>query len=387
MNDLLERHFLERTYKYLVGKIKKSLDNVDKKEVYKFLDALKSGMDDKRVTVDGAGRSLQSVLLLVSQLENTYGIRVNQVNNANLRPLRGGDIFVANSRSAKVEPEEAKIVSHARFARKKGLDVFFITANEEIKDIFENVILIKKEGYNKEYAPLGTGFEQATATLMSCIACSYYKKNPKESFDTLCKEVIQGYNRNLETLLKQDRALDAFIEIVNEYLSIENPGVVYFKGMGINDIIAKVIAIRYGHLHKNNCKDLNVVYESHWRCRRSNDLGIFLSGSGQTTQMIKYLSQAKSIGMKTFVITSYKDSKLARSNQWYKNCRGNLIISGRSIKYSYFNQALETIDEAFFPQFELNTYLTLDALLALIAKYNNIDEEDMKKTHRDKELE
>lgn len=157
--------------------------------------------------------------------------------------------------------------------------------------------------------------------------------------------------------------------------------------MGINEIIAKVIAIRYGHLHKNDSKDLNVVYESHWRCRRTNDLGIFLSGSGQTTQMVKYLNQAKSIGMNTFVITCYRDSKLARSNQWYKNCRGNLIIKGRSIKYSYFNQALQEIEEPFFPQFELNTYLTLDALLALIAKNNNITEEDMEKTHRDKELE
>lgn len=379
--------FLQKTYEYLVSKIKKSLRNVNKQEVYKFLDALKSGMDNKRVTVDGAGRSLQSVLLLVSQLENTYGIRVNQVNNANLRPLRKGDIFIANSRSAKVEPEEAKIVSHAKFARQKGLDVFFITANEEIEDLFDNVILIKKEGYNKEYAPLGTGFEQATATLMSCIACSYHKKNPSETFDKLCKQVIEGYNKNLESLLEQDRALNAFIDTINEYLDIKNNGVVYFKGMGINDIIAKVIAIRYGHLHKNNCKDLNVVYESHWRCRRSNDLGIFLSGSGQTTQMVKYLNQAKSIGMNTFVITCYKESKLARSNQWYKNCRGNLIIKGRSIQYSYFNQALETIEEPFFPQFELNTYLTLDALLALIAKEHDITEKDMKKTHRDKELE
>ncbi len=379
--------FLQKTYEYLVGKIKLSLSNVDKKEVYKFLDALREGMETKRVTVDGAGRSLQSVLLLVSQLENTYGIRANQVNNANLRPLRKGDIFVANSRSAKTEPEEAKIVSHAKYAREKGLKVFFVTANDEILDIFDNVILIEKEGYQKKYAPLGTGFEQATATLMSCIACSYNKENPKERFDALSKQVIEGYNNNLKTLLNQDDSLNAFCDVINEYLDINNGGVVYFKGMGINEIIAKVIAIRYGHLHKNDCNDLNVVYESHWRCRRSNDLGIFLSGSGQTTQMIKYLNQAKYIGMGTFVITCYEDSQLAMSNQHYKYSRGNLFIKGRTIQHSYFNQALETIENPFFPQFELNTYLTLDALLALLAKNNDITEDDMKKTHRDKELE
>jgi D-arabinose 5-phosphate isomerase GutQ len=379
--------FFKETYEYLVGKIRKSLKNINRKEVYKFLDYLKQGIETKRVTVDGAGRSLQSVLLLLTQLENTFGIRVNQVNNANLRPLRAGDIFIANSRSAKLGPKEAKIVRHAKFAREKGLDVFFITANEKIQDVFENVILIKKEGYNKEYAPLGTGFEQATATILSCIACSYDTDEPYKTFDRLCSQVIDGYNKNLKSLQQQNKALDAFIDTINEYLDIENKNVVYFKGMGINDIIAKVIAIRYGHLHKNNCKDLNVVYESHWRCRRHKDLGIFLSGSGQTEQMLKYLTQAKAIGMNTFVITCYADSRLANRNQMYKNCRGNLIIKGRKIKYSYFNQTLENIVQPFFPQFELNTYLTLDALLAVIAKKNNITEADMKKTHRDKRLE
>jgi len=83
----------------LVSRIENSLKSVNKSTMQSCLDILDNGKQDKRVTIDGAGRSLQSALLLANELENLYGIRVNQVNNANLRPLREGDIFIVNSRS------------------------------------------------------------------------------------------------------------------------------------------------------------------------------------------------------------------------------------------------------------------------------------------------
>jgi len=91
--------------------------------------------------------------------------------------------------------------------------------------------------------------------------------------------------------------------------------------------------------------------------------------------------------MKLFTITSFKESSLARINKWYRKYQGNLIIEGRPEMISYYNKSMYKVTTTFFPQFELNTYITLDALLALIAKNNDITEEDMKKTHRNKELE
>jgi hypothetical protein len=41
----------------------------------------------------------------------------------------------------------------------------------------------------------------------------------------------------------------------------------------------------------------------------------------------------------------------------------------------------------YLPLFELNCYLTLDALLAQIASNHGISEEDMKRSHRPKILE
>lgn len=374
--------FLKETYQYLVRRIETALNNLDLETVEDCLNILKEGIKDKRVTVDGAGRSLQSALLLARELENTYGIRINCVNNANLRPLRSGDIFLANSRSG-----SGKIIDDAEFAQKKGLQVIFITANKELKEKFDNVIYLKKNGHKEIYAPLGTEFEQASATLCSCLAYAYDKKEPLKTFKKACKNVIESFHSNLETLEQQNDTIGTFISLMNEYLRIETDGVVYFKGTGINEIIARVIAIRYGHLHKEGEKDLNVVYESHWRCRQSQDLAILLSGSGQTDQIVKDARQAGDVGLRIFAITSFGDSKLARTNRWYKHHAGNLIIEGRPEMISYYNKSIFDIASPFFPQFELNTYLTLDSLLALIAKQNNITEKDMKKTHRDKELE
>ncbi len=376
--------FLEDAYLYLVSRIERILKNVDRNKVYEFIDLLRESMQEKRVTVDGSGRSLQSSLLLTTQLEKSYGIRVNQVQNANLRPLREGDIFVANSNSAK---PDSRVVNNINVAKKKGLRTVFITTNEDIEDQYDIVILLKKDGYNKRYAPLGTEFEQASATLLSCIACSYDKKNPNEQYNSYCESVIKEYKSNLEKLQRQDPTINAFLTTIDDYLDINNDKVIYFKGSGINDIISRVIAIRYGHLHKENLRDLKVVYESHWRSRRTNDLAILLSGSGETEQMIKYARQAGDFGMQLFIITCFEDSTLARTTKWYKNHVGTLLIDGRPEKISYFNRSLYHITSLFFPQFELNTYLTLDAFLANIAERNDITEEDMIKTHRDKELE
>ncbi|MBD3253840.1 MAG: SIS domain-containing protein [Candidatus Lokiarchaeota archaeon] len=375
--------FFRKAYEYMVTRIENSLQNLDMTVMERCLNQLYQGRLDKRVTVCGAGRSLQSVLLLGNELENVYGVRVNQVSNANLRPLKAGDFFIVNSHSG-----SRKVLKHAKFACSRGLNVIFITGNENLLDEFENVILIKDHlDCNKEFAPLGTEFEQASAVLCSCMGFAYNQTDKLKTFNEGYYNAITGLTKNLKLLEEQEEFLLKFVDLIEEYLDIENNNVVYFKGVGINEIISRVIAIRYGHLHKNNLKDLRVVYEGHWRSRKTDDLAIFLSGSGETDQTIKYARQAGDIGMKLFTITSFKESSLASMNTFYKNSYGNLIIEGRPEMISYFNKSLRNVDIKFFPQFELNTYVTLDSLLALIAKRNDITEEDMKKTHRDRELE
>ncbi|MBN1799872.1 MAG: hypothetical protein JW891_00100 [Candidatus Lokiarchaeota archaeon] len=375
--------FFIKTYNYLVDHIETAMKGIDKNTVTNCLELLNKGKTNKRVIVDGAGRSLQSVLLLTNELDNAYGIRVNQVSNANLRPLRSGDIFIVNSRSG-----SGKSYESAMFAKKKGLDVIFITGNEKLKDDFENVILVKaNSNRDVKCAPLGTEFEQASAVFCSCVGYAYGESEMTKAYDLYSSVAVEGMRSNLNNLKREEKIIDNFISLITELLDPQNESVVYFKGVGSNEIIARVIAIRYGHLNKEGKKDLNVVYEGHWKSRKKNDLAILMSGSGETDQILKYAHQAGDIGMNLFTITSFKDSSLARRNKWYRNYAGNLIIEGRPEMLSYYNKSIHNIEEKFFPQFELNTYVTLDALLAAIAKENDITEDDMKKTHRDKELE
>ncbi len=375
--------FFKDAYKYLVRRIENSLKSINKSTMQNCLEILDNGKQVKRVTIDGAGRSLQSALLLANELENLYGIRVNQVENANLRPLREGDIFIVNSRSGK-----GKATEDAEFALKKGLNVIYITGNPKLEEKFENVILIKGDiNHEIKYAPLGTEFEQASAVLCSCMGYAYNKSDKIKVFDDSCSNVMRGLYSNLQELEKQEKPINSFTSLINDFLETNNESVVYFKGVGINEIISRVIAIRYGHLHKKGLKNLHVVYEGHWKSRRKDDLAVLISGSGETDQILKYAQQAGDVGMRLFTITSFKESSLARTNKWYRKYQGNLIIKGRPEMVSYYNKSIHKVTKRFFPQFELNTYITLDALLALIAKDNDITEEDMKKTHRDKELE
>ena len=375
--------FFRETYNYLVRKIEDSLKSVNKSIMQSCLEILDSGKQERRITIDGAGRSLQSALLLANELENLYGIRVNQVNNANLRPLRKGDIFIVNSRSG-----EGKSTKDAEFALKKGLNVIYITGNPELEERFENAILIKGDiNHERKYAPLGTEFEQASAVLCSCMGYAYNKSDKMDAYNTSCSNVINGLRSNLQELEKQEKPIMSYISLIDDFLELNNDRVIYFKGAGINEIISRVIATRYGHLHKEGLKDLHVVYEGQWKSRRKDDLAVLISGSGETNQTIEYAQQAGDVGMKLFTITSFKQSNLARTNKWYRKNQGNLIIEGRPEMISYYNKSIHKVTKTFFPQFELNTYITLDALLALIANHNDITEEDMKKTHRDKELE
>ena len=247
--------FFRETYNYLARKIEDSLKSVNKDVMQSCLEILDVGKQDKRVTIDGAGRSLQSALLLANELENLYGIRINQVNNANLRPLRKGDIFIVNSRSG-----EGKSTDDAEFANKKGLSVIYITGNPDLEDKFENVILIKGDiNHERKYAPLGTEFEQASAVLCSCMGYAYNKAEKMNVFNNNCNEVIKGLDSNLEELEKQEKPIASYVSLINDLLDINNDRMIYFKGVGINEIISRVIAIRYGHLNKEGLKDVKVV--------------------------------------------------------------------------------------------------------------------------------
>ncbi len=385
----------EDSYNYLVDRIKKSVRSIDKSVMQNCLNIIKENKNnyaeynnERRSTVDGAGRSLESALFIKGSLKRKYSRNIKKASDGTTRPLRKGDLYIVNSRSG----SGTAVEKHAKFAYDKGLDVIVITGNEEMKKVFDNdkVILINGIDERKtEYAPLGTEFEQASALICSCMGYSYDEENSINVFYNKCDEMIKSLYNNLKSLKEQEKTINSFTEIISDYLKIDNHNWIYFKGMGANEIISRVIAIRYGHLNKKGIKDLRVVYEGHWDYKEKGDLGILLSGSGATPQIIEYARQAKSVGMNLFCISSFKNSPLIRTNNdFYNKSKGNLLIEGRTERVSYYNQSIiKTLNVKLLPKFEMNTYVTLDSMLAHIAYKNGISEDDMKKTHRDKQME
>ncbi len=360
----------------MVERIKNSLSSLDTEVIKDVLELLYEGKTNKNITIDGAGRSGLSLELFKDLVEDDYGIRIKSASNANLRPLKENDIFIANSRSG-----SGKVLEHAKFAKRKGLKTIFITSNKALSEEFDYTIIIPK-GFEKEkqkrYAPLGTEFEQASAVLLSSIA-NAYDTNSVEKYEALICKIIDEMNKNLENIVEQKEAVENFVNTISEYL--RNNKKIYFIGLGANNIIAKVAAIRYGHLHSEEKNlDLKVIYEGYWKSREEDDLSILISGSGKTDQIITYALQSLHMGMQTYAITSFKDSLLAAL------AKNKIIITGRSFKESKYNMPSKK-REKYVPLFELNAYITLDSLLAEIAYENDIKEGDMKKTHRDKELE
>lgn len=367
---------------YMTNLIEETLQTLNMER----LDNLFSILIDARnghhnIIVDGMGRSLQSILLTEDCLEHNGFPIILPAANASLRPWKPGDVFIFNSGSASGSP-----VAHAAAAMKDGLKVLGMTFNKSAADDFPDVIVLEpSQTKNPVYAPLGTEFEFTSAVLGSAIGYSV-KDTTEDSiaeFNIASQQMLATFKTTKGYFEERLEPLMKFINIISEYLC-ESKNHVYFRGVGRDLIINSVASIRYGHLRKEPDCDLKVISEGHWDIRKSGDLAILSSGSGSTAQTLDYAMQAFISGMRVFGITSFEDSDLGR---FTNRCDGCLVIPGRKTMFSMYNMVPNPQTTDFLPEFELNTYLTLDSLLAQIASNHGITEDDMKASHKLKVLE
>jgi D-arabinose 5-phosphate isomerase GutQ len=275
-----------------------------------------------------------------------------------------------------------KPLEDARYAKKKGMNVMFITQNKGLIDEFDYVIVIPKNNhYREEFAPMGTEFEQAAA-VVGCSMVHVLGKASYSSYESSCQDFINSMSQNLNTLLKQEEYIDKFLGLIDDCLRVDLGIKTYWVGAESTQDVMDVGKIRFNHLNKrdngNYLKNFRSRGINNWGMRQSKDVGLFASGSGMTKQTLTYLYQAIDAGMRVFGFTSFKESSLGMRTKPY----GNLIIKGRDKMESLHDKPMPERGGYKAPFFEMNLYLTLDALLALIAKRNGITPADMKGKHK-----
>jgi D-arabinose 5-phosphate isomerase GutQ len=388
MGGLMEQmtgiNVFQDAFQYLINCVKMSIEKLDKVRLASIFKIMIEARNTNRdVIVDGKGRSLQSMLLLEDCLEHNGFHIILPASNANLRPWKEGDLFFFNTGSG-----SGSTIDHALAAKNDGLHVIGMTYNRKLLETFPNVLIIETsntESRNHELAPLGTEFEIASAVIGVCVAYSLkdtVELSMKEFGDSTAK-ILKIYDATYDYLETELESLMTFIRLISEYLTTANDRKIYFLGVGRNEIINRVAAIRYGHLSKLPHADLRVIYEGHWDLRKPGDLAILMSGSGSTSQIIDFGMQAFISGMKIFGITSFKQSSLGKFSARVNGC---LMLPGREDFFSMYNDPVDA-RRNYLPAFELNCYICLDALLAQIAHNFGITETDMKKCHRSKVLE
>ncbi len=382
LKNMVSLKVFQEAFKYLtdvVDKTVQSLQPEDLKNVFRILSEAQN--NGNTVITDGKGRSKQSILLMEDCLEQNGFPIILPTSNANLRPWKKGDVLIVNSGSGTASP-----LKHAIEAKKAGLKVTGMTYNSELQDRFPDILVLEpSKSKNKLYAPLGTEFELSSAVIGTCIAYSL-RDSCEQSIDDFhdsTQKILDLFRNTYDYLEDNLEMLIGFINLISKYIPVSNEHKIFFRGVGRDAIINKVAAIRYGHLHKEPDKDLQVIYEHHWDLRNEGDLAIITSGSGETTQTLNYATQAFISGMKIIGITSFKGSDLGRFSNRVNGC---LVLPGRQHQYSQYNMPLK-MRKKYLPCFELNCYLTLDALLAQIACNEGISEQDMRASHRPKFLE
>lgn len=377
----------QESFKYLTNCVRYTIKELSREKLLRIFEVLIQARDDQEkginraIIVDGQGRSLQSLLLTEDCLEHNGFNIILPVQNANLRPWQKGDIFIFNTGSGSGSP-----LAHARAAKENGLKVIGMTYNQELEQEFDNVLVLRKNDHrNKRLAPLGTEFEIASAIIGVCLGYSvkYNAEASLKEFEASTSQIIRLFEATYDYLEEEIESLMGFIKLVSEFIPKDNKSKVYFLGVGRNEIINRIAAIRYGHLHKDPDCDLTVIYEGHWDLRKENDLAIILSGSGATSQTLNFANQAFISGMRIFGVTSFRDSDLGNFTRRVDGC---LVLPGREDFVSMYNQPVHQ-RRNYFPAFELNCYITFDALLAQVAYNRDISEADMKASHRPKVLE
>lgn len=145
---------------------------------------------------------------------------------------------------------------------------------------------------------------------------------------------------------------------------------IFVYGEGRSGLMGKAFAMRLMH----GGFSVYVIGETITPSIESDDLLITISGSGSTSSILQFASQAKNTGAEIFLVTTNKESKIAEI------CSGVLIIPAAT-KYRRATEP-PTI-QPLGNQFDQSVHLVLDAIIIATLKKGDqsSSHEEMKNRH------
>ncbi len=165
---------------------------------------------------------------------------------------------------------------------------------------------------------------------------------------------------------------------VNEFMQkLVHSRNIFVAGAGRSGLVGRAFAMRLMHLGFN----VYVVGETISPPVKPGDLLIAISGSGKTSATLTTVKTAKEIKATIVVITSFKDSPIA------KLADSIVVIGGREMKgmkHDYISGQLTGAHEPLTPLgglFELSTMIFLDSVITKLMKLYEEGEMDLKKRH------
>ncbi|MHA2297906.1 MAG: SIS domain-containing protein [Candidatus Hodarchaeales archaeon] len=355
---------------------------------------------DRTVHITGMGRSGKVGVIFGNMLKN-QGYHVSLIGKTYARPVREEDLMIAFSGSGWTRTTALNLEDSLK--NKAYTAAFTATQNSKIGRLADHIIpvdvsditvkekskilgSIKKEkansydsrqliGKKAPLTPMGTIFELTSMFITFAITSALVHDSPLYGFVRGASNVLNNADKTFCSITSNPDILKSVIILLENCSSVknDNPPQVFCVGSGVSNVVGSISGMRFQHLKIN----MQSAYD--WRFRKDGDVLIAISGSGETIQIVDYIKQASSSGMKVISLTSNDESTVAQESDY------TLLIHGREKgKSSYVEvQPLDSVSRVGYhdPSFEYCAAVTCDAIVAQIAADLNISEDSMRQEH------
>lgn len=167
-----------------------------------------------------------------------------------------------------------------------------------------------------------------------------------------------------------DRLIDFLID------ARSNNRKIMITGVGRSGLVGRAFAMRLMHLNF----DVHVIGETVTPPLEKDDVLLAISGSGKTDVIVTTAKNAKDIGARTVVLTSYPTSPLAVAADHSVIIRGRTKIGENPVS----NQPIPSVNKPLAPlgtMFEIASTIFLDSLIVELMNRLSKTEQEMKSRH------